>query len=219
MNKGKFITFEGGEGSGKSTQITFLCDYLEKNKVPFILTREPGGTPVSEAIRNILLNPDFKGMNYVTEVLLFLASRKQHIDEKIKPSLEKAKIILCDRYHDSTIAYQSGARDLNNTPFGKIISNIYDFFDCVPDRTYFFDIPAKEGLIRVKKRRNKDKNLELESRIDDEELGFHQNVRKAYLKLAEQEPDRIVVVDGTKSIEEIHEIIKKDIINYLQINL
>lgn len=109
MNKGKFITFEGGEGSGKSTQIILLCDYLEKNNVPFILTREPGGTPVSEAIRNILLNPDFKGMDYITEVLLFLASRKQHIDEKIKPELEKGKIILCDRYHDSTIAYQSGA--------------------------------------------------------------------------------------------------------------
>lgn len=215
MNKGKFITFEGGEGSGKSTQIPLLANYFYKNRIPFVLSREPGGTPVSEAIRSILLNPEFKGMNYVTEVLLFLASRKQHIDEKIKPELEKGKIIICDRYHDSTIAYQSGARDLNSTAFGKIISNIYDFFDCVPDRTYYIDIPVKQGLKRVNNRIDKNKELESESRLDDEELEFHENVRKAYLKLAEQESNRIIVIDGTKSIDEIHEIIKRDIINYL----
>ena len=194
--QGKFITFEGIESCGKTTQIRLLNDYLTKKGCKTILTREPGGTAIGDQIRHILLDPKNKEMHAVTEALLYEASRRQHIEELIRPALTKGKIILCDRYSDSTVAYQGAARKLSP----KVIKQLDEIATggLKPDLTILLDVTAKEGLSRANKRSAPD-------RFEQERLSFHEKVRRAYLALAKAEPKRIKVIDGSLPVKEIHE--------------
>ena len=191
--RGIFITFEGPDGSGKTTQIRLLKDELEKRGERVVLTREPGGTPISEAIRSILLDPAHKEMDGVTEALLYAASRAQHVAEKIRPALKEGAIVLCDRFMDSSIAYQGYARGLGDDV--RII-NEFAVQGTLPDITFFMDISAEAGKRRAQERARLD-------RLEQEDLSFHEAVYDGYLQLAARYPDRYVRIDAARGIEEI----------------
>jgi dTMP kinase len=201
MKKGLFITFEGIEGCGKSTQTKALADYFEKNSFSFIVTREPGGTLISEKIREILLDNANKEMNPETELLLYMASRSQHTGTKIIPALKAGKHVICDRFYDSTLAYQGAARDLNS----EFIDMLIDFstFSTSPDITFLLDITVDESERRIC-HRGKD-------RIEQESKAFHQKVRNEFLNLAKKYNDRYIVIDGTQAPDIITEKIKYEI--------
>ena len=201
MKKGLFITFEGIEGCGKSTQARMLKEFLVKNGESVFLTREPGGPKIAEEIREMLLNVNNKEMLPQTEVLLYMASRSQHTGEWIIPELQKGKIVISDRYYDSTFAYQGAARKID----GKLIDTIrrYATFGLVPDITFLVDLPEEIGLSRIL---SKDAD-----RLEQESMAFHKKVRNGFLELANKEPERFVVLDGNKSIKEIH----NDVINII----
>lgn len=199
-----FITFEGVEGCGKSTQVELLVQYLkEQNHKTVIQTKEPGGTKIGSQIRQILLDVDNKSITANTELLLYIADRIQHIDELIRPNLEKENhIIICDRYHDSTIAYQCGGRMITNTDTLEIFykSNLY----INPDITFLLDIDPVFSIKRAIDR-NKEENKEnSEGRFEAESLDFHKRVRNKYLELAEENKDRIVIINANQSINNIH---------------
>ncbi|HOX53933.1 MAG: dTMP kinase [Candidatus Omnitrophica bacterium] len=181
--KGKFITFEGSEGSGKSTHAKLLKDYLKKKGFSVELIREPGGTRISEKIRNIILDPKNKAMTDICETLLYMAARVQIVKEVIKPALDKGKIVICDRFLDSTIVYQGygGGIDLDLI---KKLGNLATL-GIKPDLTFLLDIETKEGLRRAGK---------IKDRIELKSLNYHKRVRKGYLALAKKEPARIKVV-------------------------
>jgi len=194
MEKGLFITFEGIEGCGKSTQARMLREFFKKQGKPVFLTREPGGPKIAEEIRKMLLSVDNKEMLPETEVLLYMASRSQHTGEWIIPELEKGKIVISDRYYDSTFAYQGAARKID----GKLIDTIrrYATFGLVPDITFLVDLPEEIGLSRILA---KDAD-----RLEQESMEFHKRVREGFIDLAKKEPDRFKVLDGKKGIKEIH---------------
>jgi dTMP kinase len=197
--KGLFITFEGIEGCGKSTQAKLLREYLEKKGYSVFLTREPGGPKISEEIRDILLSTKNEEMLPETEVLLYMASRSQHTGEWIIPALEKGKMVISDRYYDSTLAYQGAARKIDI----KLIDTITKFatFEIEPDITFLVDLPAEIGLSRISK---KDAD-----RLEMESIEFHKKVRVGFIEIAKREKKRYIIVDGTKSVEKIHkEIIR-----------
>jgi dTMP kinase len=197
--KGMFITFEGIEGSGKSTQVKLLVEYLQAQNVPHLTTREPGGTPIAEAIRKILLDPACQEMLPETELLLYNASRAQHTGELILPALRAGKVVISDRYFDSTYAYQGAARELDY----EVIDQLTRFatFNTSPDLTILLDLPAEAGLSRIG-------NRELD-RLEKEDLSFHQKVRKQFLFIAKKYASRYLVIDAQKQADEIHrEIIK-----------
>jgi len=202
LSKGLFITFEGIEGSGKSTQVKMLVEALQARAIPYVTTREPGGTAISEAIRSVLLNPDFSMMTPETELLLYCASRAQHTAELILPALNQGKVVICDRYYDSTYAYQGAARELNET----LIDYLTQFatYGRIPDLTFLLDVPVQTGLSRIKSR-------ELD-RLEKENSAFHQRVREQFLFIANKCRSRYVVLNGEKKPEEIH----RQIINALQ---
>ena len=188
--KGLFITFEGCEGSGKSTIAKMLKEELENANIPCLFTREPGGTPISEKIRNIILDPSTPEMTSRTEALLYAASRSQHTAEKIIPALEEGKIIICDRYLESSLAYQGAARELG-------VGNIFDiniFGGAIePDYVLFFDISPQESLKRIKNR-----NFD---RLEKEELEFHEKVYN-YFK-SQINRNNFISIDATKPIDEV----------------
>ncbi len=191
--KGLFFTFEGGEGAGKTTLIEGLAKKLATLDFSVVKTREPGGTKLGEHIRNILL--DHSATMSIcprAELSLFLASRSQHVEEVIIPALEDGKIVLCDRFTESSLAYQGGARDLGIEKIAPICS--YMAHDLIPSSVFYLDIDPKIGL----QRRGK-----LSDRIESETLAFHQKIRQAFLYLAKQHPDRIQVFDAGKSCKEI----------------
>ena len=192
--KGVFITFEGIEGSGKSTQMRLLADSLASLGKDCLLTREPGGPPISERIRDILLDADNHAMLPETEVLLYAASRAQHTGQWIIPALKEGKIVLCDRYYDSTSAYQGAARSLNR----DFILPLTDFatFHTVPDLTFLLDLPVEQGLARINSRQL--------DRLERESVDFHQRVRQEYLELATRHAERFTVLDAALSKQEIH---------------
>ena len=193
---GVFISFEGGEGAGKSVQIVRLREKLEELGKKIVLTREPGGTVISEQIREVVLSTKNMGMAYTTEVLLFQAARAQVYRELILPSLETGKWVLADRTSDSSVVYQGIVRD-----FGiEIIKELNGLStkDTYPDVTFLLDVPVEIGLAR---RAATDKN----DRLDLESREFHQKVRDAYLKIANDEPKRFVIIDASRSIEEVAE--------------
>jgi dTMP kinase len=194
-----FITFEGTEGAGKTTQMEMLGEHLKKKDYQIILARDPGGTIIGDRIRKILLNPEFKTMSPITEALLYAASRAQYVAEVIKPALRVGKIIISDRYIDSSYAYQSFGRGLN---LKKIIDvNNWATEEIFPDLTILFDLPAEIGLERI--------GSDFTDRMEQESITFHRNVVKGFLKLAQKFPDRYRVVDATKDIYSIHfEVIK-----------
>lgn len=198
--KGYFITVEGLDGSGKTTQLNNIASYFEQNGREVILTREPGGTKLGEKIRKILLDVDNTGMNSVAELMLYAAARAQIVSELIIPSVKQGKIVICDRFVDSSIAYQGYGRKLGSDIVKGI--NAYALQDCKPDITFFFDISPLE----IAKRKTMKEKLD---RLESEKIDFHNRVYEGYLALAEADRERISVIDARKSIEKIFEEVKK----------
>ena len=204
----KFITFEGGEGSGKSTVMKDVAARLTKEGYKLVLTREPGGTPIAEEIRNVILDKDNTKMDPRTEALLYAASRRQHLVEKIWPALERGEIVLCDRYLDSSLAYQGGARGLG---VDEVLSiNMFATEGEYPDLTLLFDLEPEEGLKRIDKNKGREVN-----RLDLEKLEFHKKVRDNFHALAKKYSTRYVVIDASKPLNEVenevYKIIKETI--------
>lgn len=200
MSNGMFITFEGADGCGKTTQQMLAADYLESKGYEVLITREPGAKGLGEDIRKILL--DYKGpVSERCESLLFLADRAQHVDNMILPAIKNGQIVLCDRYTDSTVAYQGYGRQQNL----ERIKKLNDFATNLlkPDLTFVFDIDVETSMQRVGKEKD---------RMESEGKEFHNRVRNGYLKLAEEEPNRVKVLDAAKSIDEIHE----EVVNILE---
>ncbi len=194
--KGKFITLEGCEGAGKSAQSKLLENYFNKNNIPFMLTREPGGTAVAEEIRSVILNPANKGMSYECEALLYAAARADHIANKIIPALEAGITILSDRFIDSSLSYQAYARGLGSEVVEK--ANFFALEKCIPDLTLFLDISPVDAF---KRKGGADKN----DRMELEGQSFHMKVYEGYLKLAEIYPDRIVKISCMGNKYQTHE--------------
>jgi dTMP kinase len=192
LRKGFFITFEGGEGAGKTTLLEGIYKYLLDRKIPVVMTREPGSTKLGEEIRNLLLHYFEGDVSIFSELCLYLASRAQHIKEIILPALRENKIVLCDRFNDSTIAYQGHGRDLGM----EKVKNFCNFVcqDLKPDITFYLDLDPKIGVKRI------EKGLD---RLESENISFHEKVRKGYLKLAKEDDKRIFVIDGSKTREEV----------------
>ena len=197
--QGLFITFEGPDGCGKTTQMKLLAEYFEKKGKEVVLTREPGGKGLGEKVREILLNYDGE-VSDRCESFLFLADRAQNIDIIVNPAVKEGKIVLCDRHIDSTVAYQGYGRGLNIDRINML--NNLATNGKKPDLTLVFDVDVEISMKRVGKEKD---------RMESAGIDFHNRVRKGYLELAKQEPKRIKVLDATKSIEEIH----KDVINIL----
>lgn len=194
MKKGMFITFEGGDGSGKSTQIEILRGSLEAMELEVLVTREPGGTKISEGIREMLLDPDNSEMSPKTEMLLYAAARAQLVDEVIKPALEEGKVVICDRFLDSSIAYQAFGRGLGDS---VEIVNGPATADCMPDITFFLEIDPDKAASRI------DDRGDTRDRIEQEDDEFRKRVADGYVELAKRFPDRIVRIDASCSVEEI----------------
>ena len=199
--KNRFITIEGCEGSGKTSIIKLICEEFEKQGIDFLSTREPGGSKISEQIRSVILNVNNTKMDYMTEALLYAASRRQHLEEIVKPALNEGKVVICDRYLDSSLAYQGYARGLGIEEVYNI--NMYATSGFLPDLTIYIDIPVEVGLGRIKEN-NRDVN-----RLDLEKVAFHNKVREGYLKIASMYPDRIKVIDGNATLEEVFERVKE----------
>jgi len=208
--RGFFITFEGIEGSGKSTHIKLLAEFLKEKGFDVIITKEPGGTPIGEQIRKILLDPKNKTLTGKTELFLLLANRAQHIAEKIVPYLYKGFVVISDRYADASIAYQGGGRGIDT----QIINNLNKFVteNIFPDITILMDVDLKKG---IKSARMKN-DFKLGDRIESESLRFHKRVQNEYYKLAAKEPERIVLVKLKRNINETQNIIRKTIINRMK---
>ncbi|MBE0700891.1 MAG: dTMP kinase [Acholeplasmataceae bacterium] len=194
-----FITFEGGEGTGKTTLIQNIYQILSQDH-QVITTREPGGSVIAEAIRDIILNPRYQGVTPYTEALLLAAARAQHLDEVILPALQAKKIVLCDRYLDSSLAYQAYARDLG---FDFILNINQHAVRNMPKLTFYIDLDPSVGMHRIAHRDKFD-------RLDQESTDFHKKVRDGYCEVAKRYPERIVTVNGNQSLEDItYQIVKK----------
>ncbi len=201
-----FITFEGGEGSGKSSAIIEIKRRLESLGYEVVVTREPGGIKISEDIRNLILDVDNKEMTFETEALLYAASRTQHLHQKVLPALKDGKIVLCDRYLDSSLAYQGYGRGLG---FEDVLDiNKYALI-YMPEKTFFIDVKPNVALKRIE---NRDK----QDRLDLEALDFHEKVYNGYLEVAKRYPNRVEVIDGTTSLEDIIEILYSKILNIVK---
>ncbi len=198
---GRFITFEGIEGTGKSTQILRLKERLERSAVPVVLTREPGGTDVGVELRSLLLRPSSRSLTPTAELLLYVTDRAQHIEEVVGPALERGDLVLCDRYLDATLAYQGHGRGLS-------LEKILDLhrrppLDLRPDRTVLIDLDPALALSRAKARNRVDGSEGKEDRFERELLEFHQRVRAGYLALSAASPTIFRVVDGDGSTDEV----------------
>lgn len=193
-----FITLEGPEGSGKSSVMEKVYERLLSEGYEIVKTREPGGTPIGEQIRNVILNQDNTKMDIRTECLLFAASRRQHLVEKIWPSLKQDKLVFCDRYLDSSLAYQGYARKLGIDNVLNV--NLFATENTYPDLTLFFDVAPEIGLERINKNHNREVN-----RLDVEKLEFHKNVYQGYITLLNMYPERIKRIDASKPFNEVVE--------------
>lgn len=196
--KGRFITVEGGDGAGKSTVLVRLYEELRRRGMDVLLTREPGGIDIAEQIRDIILNPAHTQMDKRTEALLYAASRRQHLAEKVLPALEAGKIVLCDRFIDSSLAYQGHARGLGIEAVYAI--NRFAVEDCMPDVTLLFDVPPEVGLARINATKAREVN-----RLDLEDLRFHERVREGYQLAMQLDPQRFVVIDADQPMEQVYE--------------
>ncbi len=201
MKEGVFITLEGPEGSGKSTIIKLLEGYFNEKGADYVSTREPGGINIAEQIRNVILDKNNTAMDGRTEALLYAASRRQHMFEKVIPALKNGKVVICDRFVDSSLAYQGYARGLGIDEVMKI--NEFAIEGYMPNLTLYLDIKPEIGLDRIAK--NKDREV---NRLDLEKLDFHKRVREGYLILLEKYPDRIKKINAEKSIEVVFGQIK-----------
>ena len=212
MKSGKFITFEGPEGAGKSTQIRMLGEFLERSGISCVITREPGGTPLAEELRNIVKG--FSGSEFVhpeTELLLMEAARVQHVGEVIAPALAEGKWVLCDRFFDSTTAYQGGARGIDRSVINTL--NRFAAGKCIPDLTILMDLSPETGFSRTAKRQETQGEHD---RFELEKIDFHHKVRNAFLACAAEEPQRFRVVDADRAIDEIHKEITEIVSKSLQ---
>ncbi|MBU1713189.1 MAG: dTMP kinase [Proteobacteria bacterium] len=202
-----FITFEGIEGSGKTTQIRHVLEFLKQRGKDCIVTREPGGTVTGQKIRAILLDPESSGIDPSTELLLYVADRAEHVNKIVRPALSSGKTVLCDRYYDATIAYQGYARGLDIDLLKKMHKLILN--DLKPDITFLLDLPPKAGLSRAWKQIEEGERAGIETRFEKEAIAFHEKVREGYLELARQEPGRFVVVDAMKDEDDVRQDIIK----------
>ncbi len=204
---GFFISFEGIEGSGKTTQTALISKILQEQEreVEVIVTREPGGTTVGRAIREILLQPDFSTLASSAELFLCLADRAQHIDEIIAPALAAGRVILCDRFTDSTVAYQGYGRGMDLALIARLNALVCGRY--APQLTFLLDCPVEAGLMRALRRSSGQASGRSQlsaDRFEAESVGFHERVRKGYLEIARSAPDRVVVIEATLSSEQIH---------------
>ena len=200
--RGIFITIEGPEGSGKSTHSKLLCDFLRRRGYRVLHTREPGGTRISEAVRKILLNKNNKGMSDICELFLFLAARAQIVDEIVRPALKKGYVVVCDRFHDATVAYQGYGAGLDLKlieEMGKLATK-----GIKPDLTVLLDVETKKGLRRAGAK----------DRIETKSLEFHKRVRGGYLALAEREPGRIKVIPTTEAkVSDVQDMVRRAVLS------
>jgi dTMP kinase len=210
---GTFITFEGIEGSGKSTQIALLAERLQKLGISVVRTREPGGTKLGEGIRRLVLDPSEEEIDPLTELLLMEAARAQHVQQCVRPALEEGSLVLCDRFTDSTVIYQGVVRGLDLEVIQGL--NRLATGDIRPDTTILLDLDVPVGLKRksdqtvVSGRPEGDQETNALTRFDLEDQGFHNLVREGFLRLAQEEPDRIKVVSATGTQNEVHERVWK----------
>jgi len=199
MKKGKFITIDGIEGAGKSTQIAFICDYLQRKGLDVVKTREPGGTELGKKIRKLLLGRDTGDMHSDTELLLMFSDRNEHIHRKIKPALNAGKWVVSDRFTDASFAYQGGGRELDIGRISELESWVHGEFQ--PDLTIILDIETHLGMQRIEARAEKD-------RIEQEDWDFFERVRKSFVDRSTKYPERIKLIDAACSIEEVQQKIK-----------
>ncbi|MBQ7831898.1 MAG: dTMP kinase [Clostridia bacterium] len=200
MARGKFITFEGCDGCGKSTQLRLLSEYLTENGIPHIFTREPGGGKISEAIREILLSGKNMEMTDACEALLYAAARVQHLSDRVEPALQEGKLVICDRYVDSSMAYQAYGRGLGAEFIGQI--NGYALKHYTPDVTVFIDLTPEAAFLR---KHGADEN----DRLEQAGMAFHKRVYEGYKTLAKESPERVVSIDGNQTPQEIFEAVVK----------
>jgi dTMP kinase len=199
MNKGRFITIDGVEGAGKSTQIDLICSYLQRKGIEVVRTREPGGTDVGEKIRSVLLDVDNREMHSDTELLLMFSSRNELIQNKIIPALDNGSWVVSDRFTDASFAYQGGGRMLNLDRIAKLEDWVLGDFQ--PDLTLLLDISVEEGMTRIEARAAKD-------RIELEERAFFERVRSVFISRSEAFPERIKLIDASGTIDNVHEKIR-----------
>ncbi len=200
--EGIFITMEGPDGSGKTTQIDLLKKYLEHKGYDIVIAREPGGTTIGEAIREIILNPDYKEMGHMTELLLYASARAQLVNQVIKPALAEGKAVICDRFVESSAVYQGIGRGLGVDTVYEV--NNFALGDVKPKLTIFMDLDAEDGIKRKKKQAELD-------RMEQEDLSFHKRVVEGYRQLAKLYPERIVPINATLPIDEIHSMIVQEV--------
>lgn len=200
--KGVFITFEGVEGSGKSTQLRLVADFLKGLGHDVVVTREPGGTPLAERIRRLLMENSDEIMSPLAELFLYEASRAQHVNTLILPALQRGAIVLCDRFADSSTAYQGAGRRLDPAVVTRL--NRLAAGAAWPSHTYLFDLPAAEGLRRARDRGSDDRMMQ-------ESLAFHERIREEFLSLAREEQDRITIIDAARPVERIQEELRRHI--------
>ena len=196
MVNGTLISFEGPEGAGKSSILEAILPLLEEKGIPYITTRQPGGVDIAEKIRQVILDPDHTSMDAKTELLLYIASRRQHLVERVLPALAAGKVVLMDRFIDSSVAYQGYGRGLSVEDIEWL--NQFATDGLKPDLTLYFDLDVEEGLARIARNQEREVN-----RIDLEGLELHHKVRQGYLALAEKEPERIVKIDASQSFEAV----------------
>lgn len=196
MKQGFLLSIEGPDGSGKSTLIQELASHFSDTGREVVVTREPGGARIAEQIREILLNPDHAEMEAKTELLLYMASRRQHLVEKVLPALERGALVLMDRFIDSSVAYQGYGRGLDLEAIHWLNQFATDGKN--PDLTLLLDLPAEQGLVRIQANRSGDVD-----RLDQEDLSWHQRVRQGYLQLLDENPDRLVKVDASLDLPEV----------------
>ena len=198
MNCTLFITFEGPEGAGKTTVIQKIAERLAEEKMDVLATREPGGIEIAEKIRSVILNPEHTAMDERTEALLYAAARSQHYFEKVRPALDAGKMVICDRFIDSSLAYQGYARGIG---VDEVLSiNEFAIGKKLPDMTILFDLAPEVGLARIHAHGEREVN-----RLDVESLAFHNKVREGYLQLVERYPERIYVVNADQNIDRVVE--------------
>lgn len=207
MPKGQFITVEGGEGAGKSSNLAFIKTFIENRGHTVVLTREPGGTPLGEAIRELLLGHKHSGMATDTELLMMFAARAEHLHKKILPALQSGAWVLCDRFTDASYAYQGSGRNMG---WDKIRA-LQEFVQgsMTPDLTLLLDLPVETGLTRAGQRSVPD-------RFESEEQEFFQRVRQGYLQLAQAEPQRIKVIDASPELQQVQDQIEGVLVSFLE---
>ena len=211
--RGRFVTFEGGEGAGKSTQITRLEEALRARGVEVLVTREPGGSPGAEAVRLVLLSGAAESLGPEMEAILVAAARSDHVETVIKPALRRGVTVLCDRFHDSTRVYQGSSGKVDDRLLRRLEAVACE--DCRPDLTILLDIDPEIGMARAQKRRRPD---DIPDRFEKETLDLHRGRREAYLAIARDEPERMAVIDASREADAVHRDVLETVLERLRID-